>query len=64
MIPYVGPLLVWLGDGLFKHMKSQQFADDTYVVVKNAAIATWDGIKQNVKGLVKGFANREKATAN
>ena len=50
-IPVIGPIIAWLGDGLFKHMKSPKFTENVYTVVRDAAKATWDGAKQKVKGL-------------
>jgi hypothetical protein len=51
-IPFVGPAIAWLGEGLFKHMESPQFANDVHNVVSNMARATWEGIKQKVRSLL------------
>ncbi len=47
-IPYVGILLTDLLRGLFEHMESSQFYDNVYVVVRDAAKATWKGIKEAI----------------
>ena len=59
-IPYVGPAISWLGEGLFKHMESPQFADDVHNVVSNMAKATWEGIKQKVGSLLSQQAQSVK----
>ena len=59
-IPFVGPAIAWLGEGLFKHMESPQFADDVYNVVRNTAKATWEGIKQKVGSLLSQQAQSAK----
>ena len=56
-IPYAGPAIAWLGEGLFKHMESPQFADDVHNVVSNMAKATWEGIKQKVGSLLSQQAH-------
>lgn len=45
--PVVGPIAVELLGGLFDHLKSPQFADNVYTVLHDAAVATWEGIKQS-----------------
>ncbi len=44
--PVVGPVAVELLGGLFDHMKIPQFAGNVYTVLHDAAVATWEGIKQ------------------
>lgn len=44
-IPCVGPIYVDLLGGLFEHMKGPVFADNVYKVFHDAAIATWEGLK-------------------
>jgi len=60
VIPFVGPAIAWLGEGLFKHMESPQFADDVHNVVRNTAKATWEGIKQKVESLLNKQAHSVK----
>jgi len=60
VIPFVGPAITWLGEGLFKHMESPQFADDVHNVVSNMAKATWEGIKQKVGNLLSQKAHSVK----
>ncbi len=43
--PVVGPLLVNAFGGLLEHMESQTFYENVYTVVHDAAVATWEGIK-------------------
>lgn len=42
-----GLILVDLLGGLLNHMEGSQFVDQVYTVVRGAAIATWEGIKQS-----------------
>ena len=44
-IPVVGPVVVNLAGGLLEHMKSPKFNENVYTVVRDAAKATWEGIK-------------------
>lgn len=44
-VPLVGPLLVDVFGGLLEHMESQAFYENVYTVVHDAAVATWEGIK-------------------
>ncbi|MDE7252968.1 MAG: hypothetical protein K2O32_08510 [Acetatifactor sp.] len=44
-VPLVGPLLVDVFGGLLEHMESQTFYENVYTVVHDAAVATWEGIK-------------------
>lgn len=48
-IPYVGPAIRFLLDGLFEHMGTEKFQNNVYTVVRDAAIATWEGLKKNVR---------------
>lgn len=43
-----GPLLVDLLGGLLDHMNTPKFAENVYTVVHDAAIATWEGMKQAI----------------
>lgn len=43
-----GGLLVDLLGGLLDHMKTPKFAENVYIVVHDAAIATWEGIKETI----------------
>lgn len=60
-IPVVGPLAVELLGGLFDHMESPQFFDNVYTVVRDAAKATWQGIKEKGKQLFGGLFRKQKA---
>lgn len=44
-VPLVGPLLVDVFSGLLEHMESPVFYENVYTVVHDAAVATWEGIK-------------------
>lgn len=44
-LPY-GPLVVDLLGGLFDHMETPQFINNVYTVVRDAAVATWEGLKK------------------
>lgn len=46
-VPYVGPVLVDLLGGLFDHMESPQFRENMYALIHDAAIATWQGVKES-----------------
>lgn len=46
-IPF-GPLVVGLLGGLLDHMKTPKFAENAYTVIHDAAIATWEGMKEFV----------------
>ena len=47
-LPLFGPVLVDLLGGLLDHMESPKFSENVYHVVHDAAIATWEGIKESV----------------
>ena len=51
-IPYVGPLVVQFAGGLLDHMASSKFAENVYTVVRDAAVATWEGIKQAGRNMI------------
>ena len=56
-IPVVGPVVAVFAGGLINHMQGPKFADNVYNVLRDAAVATWDGIKQAASGLVGKFKN-------
>jgi len=56
-IPVVGPAVSWLMGGLFEHMETPKFQEGVYTVVRDAAKATWNGIKQKVKGVFSAVKN-------
>lgn len=45
-VPF-GPILVDLLDGLFEHMEQPKFIENVYTVIRDAAVATWEGIKES-----------------
>lgn len=63
-VPYVGPLLVNLLGGLLDHMESPVFFNNVYTVVHDAAIATWEGIKQKGKSILRRFSNLKNKALN
>ena len=61
LIPVVGPLVVNLAGGLLEHMKSPKFTENVYTVVHDAAIATWEGIKESTVRIwnkIKNFGKK------
>lgn len=52
-----GPLLVDLLGGLLDHMESPRFAENVYTVIHDAAIATWEGLKESVGRKVGNMIN-------
>lgn len=60
-IPVVGPLVTELLGGLFDHMETPQFFNNVYTVVRDAAKATWNGIKEKAR---KIFGRRENTLFN
>jgi hypothetical protein len=52
-IPSVGPICVDLLGGLFEHMEGSVFADNVYKLFHDAAVATWEGIKENIGHKIK-----------
>lgn len=57
-VPYVGPVLVNLAGGLLDHLHSPKFVDSAYNMICDAAVATWEGVKQSQVGRV--FAGLKK----
>ena len=60
-IPVVGPIVVKLSNGLLDHMKSPKFTENVYTVVRDAARATWEGIKETGRGIwnkIKNFGKK------
>lgn len=53
-----GKLLVDLGEGLLDHMRSPQFTENVYTVVRDTAVATWEGIKGFVSRAIGHVRNR------
>lgn len=49
-VPYVGPILVDLAGGLLEHMKAPKFTENVYNTVRDAAVATWEGVKKSRVG--------------
>ena len=56
-IPAVGPLVAKAAGGLLERIKSPQFTNDVYTVVRNTAIAAWEGLKQTVGGIFNSIKN-------
>jgi hypothetical protein len=56
-IPYVGPLVAEFAGGLLEHMSGSKFAENVYTVVKDAAVATWEGIKQTGSKFLNKLTN-------
>lgn len=56
-VPLVGSLLVDVFGGLLEHMESQAFYENVYTVVHDAAVATWEGIKEFGRRIVQKVAN-------
>lgn len=46
-VPIFGPMLVDLAGGLLKHMDGPKFAENVYIVVRDAAVAMWEGVKES-----------------
>jgi hypothetical protein len=61
-IPYFGPAIAQFAGGLLDHMKSPKFAENVYTVVREAAIATWEGIKQTGRSILSKLKNTFKRT--
>jgi hypothetical protein len=59
-IPLVGPLVADLAGGLLDHMASSKFADNVYAVVRDAARATWQGIKESGRRMWNSLKNSVK----
>lgn len=56
-VPLIGPLLVDVFGGLLEHMESPAFYENVYTVVHDAAVATWEGIKDLGRKAVQKVAN-------
>ena len=56
-----GKLLVDLLEGLFEHMESPQYINNVYAVVRDAAVATWEGIKSKMVKVGKVAKELKKA---
>lgn len=56
-VPLVGPLLVDVFGGLLEHMESPVFYENVYTVVRGAAVATWEGIKDFGRRTVEKITN-------
>lgn len=54
-IPVVGSIVSELLGGLFDHMETPQFFNNVYTVVRDAAKATWEGIKEKGRKIFSGF---------
>jgi hypothetical protein len=59
-IPVVGPLVVRFAGGLLDHMESPKFSENVYTVVREAAVATWEGIKQTGRSIWNELKNSVK----
>jgi hypothetical protein len=64
LIPFAGPLAVNLAGGLLDHMKSPKFTENVYTVVHDAAVATWNGIKEKKRGIFSKLKNTVTAFLN
>lgn len=60
-IPVIGPVAVQFAGGLIDHMKSHKFSNDVYTVVRDTAVATWNGIKQTSKTMLNSLKNTVKS---
>lgn len=56
-IPIAGQMLVEIFGGLLEHMESPVFYENVYTVVHDAAVATWEGIKDFGKRTVQKIKN-------
>lgn len=61
-VPYFGPILANLLGGLFEHMESSQFHENVYAVIHDAAVATWEGLKESET--VKALQQAKEAVLN
>lgn len=57
-VPYVGGILVDLAGGLLDHLHSPKFVNNAYNMIRDAAVDTWEGVKQSQVGRV--FAGLKK----
>ncbi|MCM1561276.1 MAG: hypothetical protein NC123_17300 [Butyrivibrio sp.] len=46
-VPYVGPVLVDVAGGLLDHLHSPEFVQNAYKTIKDAAVSTWEGVKNS-----------------
>lgn len=53
-IPIVGGIITDMAGGLLDHLHAPKFVNDVYNVIRNTAVATWEGVKQSCVG--KAFA--------
>lgn len=63
-VPVIGPPLTVLLGGLFDHMAGPKFAKNMYHLVRDAAVATFDGIKETGKEILNGLASLKNIFAN
>jgi hypothetical protein len=56
-IPYVGSICVDLLGEVFEYMETPDFANDVYKVLRDAAIATWEGLKENIASAAETVKN-------
>lgn len=63
-VPAIGPPLTVLLGGLFEHMAGPKFAKNMYHLVRDAAVATFDGIKETGKEILNGLASLKNIFAN
>jgi hypothetical protein len=59
-IPIVGPLVAEFAGGLLDHM-APKFAENVYTVVRDAAVAAWEGIKEIGRSMWNDW-NKQKDT--
>lgn len=59
-----GLLLVDLLGGLLDHLTSAQFIENVYTTIRDAAIATWEGIKESGKRTLHRLENLENIFAD
>jgi len=60
-IPVLGPVIVKISGNLIAHMKTPKFADNVYAVVRDVAVATWEGIKEVGRNVISNFASQKIA---
>lgn len=63
-VPVIGPPLTVLLGGLFDHMAGPKFAKNMYHLVRDAAVDTFEGIKEIGKQTLYGLANLKNIFAN
>ena len=58
-VPVVGPIIVDMAGGLIDHVMNGKLASNVYTVFHDAAVATWEGIKESRIGkMVRFIGNR------